>query len=202
MKQLTLTIALSLAIGGCVHRDIVTMDTPTQQLFNLQDNDNDGVISARERCENTITGADIDNFGCATQNIIDERQELNILFGNNSDFIDPQYYGDIEKVASLMRRFPNTTVTIEGHCSRSGSYELNLALSQNRAKAVTEVLISEFNIAPQRLSAIGYSFDQPIADNSTAQGRSLNRRVIAAVSGDDTQTQMKWHIYTVDEEVD
>ncbi|NKF52241.1 OmpA family protein [Shewanella sp. WXL01] len=201
MKPLMIILAIILA-SGCTSRDIVTMDTTTKQNFDLNDNDKDGVIMARERCEGTITGADIDNYGCGTLTTIDERQNLEILFANNSHYIEPLYYDQIQKVADIMQRYPSSKVTIEGHCSQSGSYELNLALSQRRAKAVTEVLIDTYGIEPDRLTAIGYSFDQPIADNHTEEGRRLNRRVIAAVKGDGSETEMKWHIYTVDEETE
>ncbi|WP_394132449.1 OmpA family protein [Shewanella maritima] len=202
MNKLMIILALAMAATGCSSREIVKMEHPTQQSFDLYDPDGDGVITARDRCVETITGADINNFGCGEITNIDERKELKILFANDSYHIEPEYYGQIEQVALLMQRYPKAIVTIEGHCSQSGSYELNLALSQNRAEAVTQVLQDQFSIDASRLTAVGYSYDQPIADNLTEEGRRLNRRVIASVKGDGTQTEMKWHIYTVDEEVE
>lgn len=198
MKKLMILMMVILA-SGCSTRDIVEMNTPTKQKFDLTDPDSDGVIAARDRCMSTLTGADIDNYGCGEVINIDERKELKILFANNSFYVEPSYYNQIEQVANLMKHYPGSHVTIEGHCSESGSYELNLALSQKRASAVTEILEEQFGIEGARLTAIGYSFDQPIADNHTEEGRRLNRRVIADVVGDGTQTKLKWHIYTVDE---
>lgn len=125
MKALLIILSVAL-LGGCASRDIVTMDTPTNQVFDLNDKDKDGVIVARERCNDTVLGATIDNYGCGKIKPINERQELKILFANDSYYIDPQYYDQVEVVATFMRQYPNTKVTIEGHCSKTGSYEHNL----------------------------------------------------------------------------
>ncbi|MDO6620844.1 MULTISPECIES: OmpA family protein [unclassified Shewanella] len=198
MKYLFLLLVISLATG-CSMRDIVTMDTATQQEFDLNDNDNDGVIMARERCLETVIGADIDNYGCATVSKINERQELHILFENDSADINPRFYQQIEQIAQLMKLYPSTNVTIEGHCSKTGSYEHNLHLSQARAQNVTQILADTFAINPSRLNAIGYSYDRPIDESDSAEANEANRRVIAEVTGDDSKTDMKWHIYTVDQ---
>ncbi|MCZ4338312.1 OmpA family protein [Shewanella colwelliana] len=200
MKALLMILSIAL-IGGCSMRDTVNMDTPTNQVFDLNDNDKDGVIVARERCNDTVMGATIDNYGCGKIKPINERQELKILFANDSYYIDPQYYDQVETIATFMREYPNTKVTIEGHCSKTGSYDHNLALSQNRANAVISTLSERFGIEADRLTAIGYSYDRPVDPTHTQMAHKRNRRVIAEVTGEDTTADMKWHIYTVDEEV-
>ncbi|WP_394391165.1 OmpA family protein [Shewanella woodyi] len=200
MRTFILILSVTL-LAGCSMRDIVTMDGATTQVHDLNDNDRDGVIVARERCNETFSGATIDNYGCGKIKPINQRQELKILFPNDSYYIDPMYYDQVEVIATFMRQFPNTKVTIEGHCSKTGSYEHNLALSQNRANAVTTALSERFGIEPSRLTAIGYSFDRPIDLSETAMAQTRNRRVIAEVTGEDTTADMKWNIYTVDDEV-
>ncbi|WP_137223434.1 OmpA family protein [Shewanella sp. MEBiC00475] len=197
MKYLMILLTM-LTATGCAMNDVVELTKHTEQNFNLTDMDRDGVITARERCTDTIKGAEVDNYGCGSVKSINERQELNILFGNNSDIIDPQYYDQIEKIANILKAYPSTKVTIEGHTSKRGSYELNLALSQKRAKAVIEVLENSFDIDPNRLNAIGYSFDRPVDDTGTTMAEEHNRRVMAQVTADDTMPVMKWNIYTVD----
>jgi OOP family OmpA-OmpF porin len=201
MKYLVILLAL-MTTAGCSINDIVESNASTPQNFDLADTDQDGVIMARERCADTIIGAAVDNYGCGSIKDINERQELKILFSNNSAIIDQQYYNQIELVAKIMQIDPTTKVTIEGHTSKIGSYELNLALSQQRAKAVIKVLENTFSIDPSRLTAMGYSFDRPIDNSDTLEAEERNRRVIAAVSADDTIPQMRWHIYTVDEQTD
>ncbi|GGI87415.1 membrane protein [Shewanella hanedai] len=200
MKTFILISSIVL-LAGCSMRDIVTMDGATTQLHDLNDNDTDGVIVARELCTDTVLGATIDNYGCGKIKPINERQELKILFPNDSFYIDPMYYDQVEVIATFMRQFPNTKVTIEGHTSKSGSYEHNLTLSQNRANAVTAALSERFGIESDRLTAIGYSFDRPVDFSETAAAQARNRRVIAEVTGEDTTADMKWNIYTVDDEV-
>ena len=200
MKTFIFILSIAL-LGGCSSRDIATMDEPTKQIHDLNDLDTDGVIVARERCNGTILGATIDNYGCGKVRPINERSELKILFANDSYYIDPQYYGQIEVIATFMTDYPNTVVTIEGHCSKTGSYEHNVTLSQNRANAVTSVLTEQFGIETDRLTAIGYSYDRPVDMSETSIAHTRNRRVIAEVTGEDTTADMKWHIYTVDEEV-
>ncbi|GGI92754.1 OmpA family protein [Shewanella gelidii] len=200
MKALITILSIAL-LSACATRDIVTMDEPTQQLFDLSDNDKDGVIVARERCAETTTGASIDNYGCGKVKPINERSELKVLFANDSYKIEPTYYDHIEEIAIFMREHENTNVVIEGHCSKTGSYQHNLTLSKNRAKAVISVLSEKFGIAESRLTAMGFGYDKPVDPTHTEEAHKRNRRVIAAVSGEDTTPDMKWHIYTVDDEV-
>lgn len=195
----SLTILCLLLVSACSMRDTVSMDSQTNQVHDLNDLDRDGVIVARELCNDTVQGATIDNYGCGKIKPINERSELKILFANDSYYIDPMYYDQIETIATFMRQYPNTKVTIEGHCSKTGSYDHNLTLSQNRANAVTAVLAENFGIEANRLAAIGYSFDRPVDPTHTSMAHKRNRRVIAEVKGEDTTADMKWHIYTVDE---
>ncbi|KFZ36121.1 membrane protein [Shewanella mangrovi] len=199
--KLLLTLLPIVLLAGCSMRDTVSMDGDTQQVYNLNDEDRDGVIEAREKCSGTVTGANIDNYGCGTVKPIKERSELKVLFPNDSYYIDPQYYSQIQTIADFMKQYPHTKVTIEGHCSRTGSYDHNLELSQNRANAVTDVLNKEFGIEKDRLTAVGYSFDRPVDLSGTKEAQRRNRRVIAEVTGEDTMADMKWNIYTVDEVV-
>lgn len=197
MNKLMFLLMISLSYG-CSMNDISTMDQATVQKFDLNDEDRDGVIVARERCTGTVIGANISNYGCGQIEPIHERQELKILFATNSAVLEPQYYSQIESVASMMKQYPTSNVTIEGHCSKTGSYELNLALSQNRADAVIQALSSQFGIDQSRLKAIGYSYDRPVDMSDTPEAHRRNRRVIAEISGEDTAADMKWNIYTVD----
>ncbi|MGI2261662.1 OmpA family protein [Shewanella sp. GXUN23E] len=197
MKPLSIAVA-ALLLSAC-SSNIVTMDGTTNQANDLRDLDQDGVIEARERCDETLQGASIDNYGCGQIKPINERRELKVLFANDSYYLDPRYYGQVEELAQFMRQYPNTRVTIEGHCSKVGSYEHNLALSQNRANAITALLADRYGISNDRLRAVGYSFDRPVDPSDTQDAHNRNRRVIAEVVGEDTTADMKWHIYTVDE---
>lgn len=107
--------------------------------------------------------------------------ELEVLFETDKAIVRPEYYSKISEVAEFMTQYPNTMVTIEGHTDSRASERYNQALSQRRVNAVKEVLIAQFGVDSERLSAIGYGEVQPRASNDTAAGRQLNRRVIAVV---------------------
>lgn len=107
--------------------------------------------------------------------------ELEVLFDTDKAIVKPNYYNEISEVADFMSQYPNTVVTIEGHTDSRASDSYNQALSQRRVNAVKEVLITQFGVDSERLSAVGYGESQPRASNETVEGRQLNRRVIAVV---------------------
>jgi outer membrane protein OmpA-like peptidoglycan-associated protein len=83
---------------------------------------------------------------------------------------------NLQEAAVTLAEYPDADVEIEGHTDSTGSAKLNLELSENRAKNVMSFLI-EKGISENRLSAVGYGKDRPIADNGTDEGRATNRRV-------------------------
>lgn len=199
MKTTILFLSVAL-LAGCSIRDTVSTDElTTTQAHDLSDKDGDGVIEARERCNDTVKGAGTDNYGCGQIKSINERKEINILFPNDSAYIAPEYYPQIEEVAIFLRQYPTTKVTIEGHTSHTGTDERNAVLSQERADAVTAVLAERFSIDKGRLTAVGYGSSRPVVLEQTPEAETRNRRVVAEVSGDDTTAEMKWTIYSVDE---
>ena len=107
--------------------------------------------------------------------------DLEVLFETDKAVVRPEYYAKVAELAEFMTQYPNTVVTIEGHTDNRGKDSYNQALSQRRANAVKEVLISQFGVAEDRLTAIGYGESQPRASNDTVEGRQLNRRVVAVV---------------------
>jgi outer membrane protein OmpA-like peptidoglycan-associated protein len=82
----------------------------------------------------------------------------------------------LDRVASLLTTKTQRQVVVEGHTDSQGSATSNLALSEQRAQALMNALLQR-GVPPDRLKAIGYSFNRPIASNSTEEGRKLNRRV-------------------------
>ncbi|WP_133407485.1 OmpA family protein [Parashewanella tropica] len=198
MRTLIL-ILIALVTTGCATRDIKPMSGSTAQYYDLNDKDNDGVVIAREKCLKTETGAEVDNYGCGTTSKHLQRKELNIKFANNSAYLAPKYFSQLEEIAAFLRKYPDLNVTIEGHTSKTGSYEHNLELSQKRAEAVTKVLAEEYQIPSDRLNAVGYSFERPIADGDDSYAHARNRRVVAEPTVEDTSTAYKWTIWTVEQ---
>jgi outer membrane protein OmpA-like peptidoglycan-associated protein len=83
---------------------------------------------------------------------------------------------NLVKIATILNQFEEMKILIEGHTDSIGTEEYNLGLSKRRAQAVQEFLISQ-DVDESRLSSEGYGESHPVADNSTEEGRQLNRRV-------------------------
>lgn len=106
-------------------------------------------------------------------------RDLRVLFDTNKSDVKAEYKGEIAEVAKLMKEYPTAKVEIQGHTDSTGSDRINNPLSQARADAVAAVLVNEFGIAADRITAKGYGSSQPVADNATAEGRAKNRRTVA-----------------------
>ncbi len=155
------------------------------------DSDGDGVPDSIDACPGTPMNVVVDARGCPVAvDVIDElKMELRVFFDNDKSNIKAQYQPEIAKVAEKMREYPNSTASIEGHASKTGpSARYNQRLSEARAVAVKSMLTNQFGIAPNRLSTIGYGYDRPIAPNDTEEGRAMNRRVYAIITGDKAMT--------------
>lgn len=116
----------------------------------------------------------------------DLNMELRVFFDTNKSNIKDQYKPEIAKVAEKLVEYPNATARIEGHTDNTGPRALNERLSLARANSVKSSLVNEYNVDPSRLSTQGFAWDQPIADNNTKEGRAMNRRVFATITGSRT----------------
>ena len=116
----------------------------------------------------------------------DLNMELRVFFDTNKSNIKPQYQPEIAKVAEKLVEYPNATARIDGHTDSTGPRALNERLSLARANSVKSALVNTYNIDANRLATQGFAWDQPIADNNTKEGRAMNRRVFATISGSRT----------------
>jgi outer membrane protein OmpA-like peptidoglycan-associated protein len=96
--------------------------------------------------------------------------------------IPPQSFPILDKVIRAVKALPGSHVVIEGHTDSQGRADINKQLSQERAQAVRAYLVDEAGIEAQRITAIGYGADRPVATNDTAGGRALNRRIEITIS--------------------
>jgi outer membrane protein OmpA-like peptidoglycan-associated protein len=106
-----------------------------------------------------------------------------VLFGFNQYTLKPEARERLAKISGIVLAYPDLKLEIEGHTDGIGTDEYNQVLSEKRADAVRGYLISS-GVTPDHVSAVGLGKANPVADNSTAQGRQLNRRVEMIVSGD------------------
>ncbi|MEZ9041152.1 MULTISPECIES: OmpA family protein [unclassified Vibrio] len=167
---------------------------PVTQIYDLQDDDNDGVINARDLCPDTQIGAEIDNDGCGSYFESTEQKELHILFANNSTEINPVFLGQIRQMAAFLKRYESTTIRLQGYASKVGNAAHNLDLSKERASNVRRALISN-GIQPSRVTIVGYG-DTVSNEEGTKINHALNRKVVASVVGFKGNIKEEWHIFT------
>ena len=157
-------------------------DCPNQKgLANFggcPDSDKDGIIDRVDNCPNEAGPKS--NRGCPE--VVKEVQEAvtlaanNIQFENNSSQIKTISYKDLDNLASILQQYSEYNVSIGGHTDSVGNENYNKNLSEKRAKACLDYLVKK-GISASRMTSAGYGESQPIADNSTNEGRVLNRRV-------------------------
>jgi outer membrane protein OmpA-like peptidoglycan-associated protein len=99
-----------------------------------------------------------------------------ILFDTGKSTLKPEAQVSIAKLSGILMMFPFSTLEIRGHTDNTGSAEMNMQLSKDRAKSVYDFFVKQ-GMDPAKLSADGSGMNEPIADNSTAEGRAQNRRV-------------------------
>ena len=99
-----------------------------------------------------------------------------ITFETGKADLKPESMVEINRIAKLMQENPGLEFEVQGHCDATGSDKVNDSLSQKRAEAIVAALVEQ-GIAQARLTAVGKGSHQPIASNSTDEGRAKNRRV-------------------------
>jgi outer membrane protein OmpA-like peptidoglycan-associated protein len=109
------------------------------------------------------------------------RVELDVKFDFDKAVVKQESYGEVKNLADFLTQYPQTTTVVEGHTDSVGPDAYNQKLSERRANAVREVLVKQYGVGDDRVSAVGYGETRPVADNATAEGRAINRRVEAEV---------------------
>lgn len=163
-----------------------------QYAKDMGDDDNDGVANKFDKCPGTASGTVVDGSGCPikvqrevvkeTKVVVTEADRKvvkdaisNLEFDLGKSTIRSKSFATLNRVAALLVE-KNFSLKLAGHTDNTGSRELNLRLSKERAESVKAYLVSQGANA-SRIEATGYGPDQPIATNKTATGRQQNRRV-------------------------
>jgi len=138
------------------------------------DRDGDGVPDELDQCPDSPKGAKVNSVGCMT--LLD----LNINFDTDKADIKDIYDTRIHDFAKAMNANKTLKADIEGHTDSVGSEKYNQKLSERRAAAAVEAL-TELGVERDRIRAVGYGENRPVATNDTAEGRAQNRRVEAVM---------------------
>lgn len=127
---------------------------------------------AELRRQTAGTGIQVDREG----DVIKLNLPDGVTFDFNKSDLKPQFYPALNNVASTLAEYNQTIVEVSGHTDSIGTDAVNQRLSEQRAASVGNYLIGQ-GLQRERFEIVGFGKRHPIADNSTEQGRSLNRRV-------------------------
>jgi len=105
----------------------------------------------------------------------------NVRFKTGSSTITDDSYTQLKNLVAIIKAFPNATFKVGGYTDNTGDASKNLALSQKRAEAVAAAILKQGANKEQIAKAEGYGQEHPVGDNSTAEGRAMNRRVSVRV---------------------
>ncbi len=140
----------------------------------IPDTDKDGVNDEEDKCP-TIAGI-VANKGCADLQPMVDAATSKLKFATGSNQLTKQQINPLNSLVQLLQDNPTITLSINGHTDNIGSIKINDQLSLSRAKVVMNYLVKK-GIDAKRLTAKGFAFSMPIADNKLSKGRALNRRV-------------------------
>jgi len=179
------------ALGGCPDKDgdgIADKDDKCPDVKGPKENagcpwpdrDGDGVLDKDDKCPDVKGPAS--NNGCPIPEPTEEAiKKLNeyaktILFDTGKFSFQKQTLPVLQSISAILKEYPTSKFSIEGHTDNSGKADANLKLSEERAAAVKNYLV-ENGIAADRLTSSGYGQTKPIDSNKTKAGKANNRRV-------------------------
>ena len=125
-----------------------------------------------EEIEKKVPGAKVERVG---EGIVVDFTEK-ILFGYDKSDLSSTATGNLDKLVTILKDYPDTNIEVQGHTDSNGSDDYNMKLSERRAQAVSAYLRTR-GVPSSRLTTKGYGETAPVADNSTDDGRAQNRRV-------------------------
>lgn len=161
--------------------EIARQQQRLQQLQALINQQKTATEALRAKIAEAMKGFASDQLSVAIKNgkVYVSMQE-SLLFPSGSAVVNPKGKEALATLATALNQNPDINVIVEGHTDsvniHNAKFEDNWALSVGRSTAITRILINDYMLAPQRITASGRSQFEPIADNTTPEGRARNRR--------------------------
>jgi peptidoglycan-associated lipoprotein len=114
------------------------------------------------------------------QDFVQQAGSDTVLFATDSSDVDSEAQSTLTRQAAWLQRYPNVSVTIEGHCDERGTREYNLALGDRRANSAKNFLVNN-GVSASRISVISYGKERPAASGSDESAWAQNRRAVTVV---------------------
>lgn len=148
----------------------------------VTDKDSDGVPEALDACPNTPAGTTVDARGCPVV-VLPAPAAVPVLtllleYLPDSSVLSGDFAAELKQAADFVATHPGRRFVIEGHTDSIGNAVVNLKLSLQRAEKVKAYLVKQAGISPALLEARGFGESNPVADNSSQEGRRQNRRIV------------------------
>jgi len=153
------------------HKDECPDEKGLVKLNGCPDRDGDGIPDYKDECPDEPGPAE--NNGCPKKVPIEFADQ--ILFATGKSTIVPSSYSMLDSLVAILNNNPECYLTVDGHTDNVGKPKSNKILSMKRAEAIKNYLVAK-GISEKRVISNGYGDTKPIADNTTAEGRALNRR--------------------------
>lgn len=176
----------SVAANGCPDNDNDGIPNNVDRCPNLAgisvyggcpDSDGDGIDDGRDKCPNSP--GPVSSQGCPEIDAADlevlETAMRAVQFDTGRASLKGESLIVLRKIKSVMQKYPDFNLSINGHTDNTGSARANLQLSERRAKSCYEYLLSQ-GVSASRMNYTGYGETKPISNNKTLKGRALNRR--------------------------
>jgi len=109
-------------------------------------------------------------------NLLEISLKGDVTFDTDSAIVRPGLYSEIDRIANILIKYPNTVIQVEGHTDSTGTESYNMDLSARRAEAVKNILVNK-GVEPSRILTLAFGESKPIASNDYDYGRAQNRRV-------------------------
>ncbi|TDV62473.1 OmpA family protein [Pseudomonas sp. LP_7_YM] len=160
-----------------------------KQTINLKTSENDLKNAAAQRAQARLDARDAQIK--ALQNSLNAKQTErgtlvtfgDVLFDLNKADLKSSGLVNVNKLAKFLQENPDRKVIVEGYTDSTGSDSHNQSLSERRAGSVRMALV-KMGVSPDRVVSQGYGKEYPVADNTSASGRAMNRRVEVTISND------------------
>ncbi len=164
---------------GIMDKEDDCPNTAGDAAFNgCPDTDGDGIRDKDDRCPDVAGVAEMQGCPAVEEEVKEALANItkNVQFETGSAILKESSKPVLDEIVSLMAKYPEYSLKIDGHTDSQGQDNMNMTLSQDRASACKNYL-EEKGVNPDRMVATGYGETQPIADNNTRAGRAENRRV-------------------------